>query len=196
MNLKLAVLSLLCCSTTTNNLLANELNVTYQCFERATNKPVAASSVDLSTEEVICKKISEENVDTKTTEPKETRNATNYKKEPWEDLAKQTQEQVNVYPRNNPLAARRAINLARGSVISFNGGLRIYRPGLCMFTSAVDNPCLTHASVEGFQFQVPGGEPGWEQMNQEPKTITRVWISGDGRSILNTSTITEKQVNE
>lgn len=189
MHLKFALLSLLCCSATTNSILANELNVTYQCFERATNKPIAASSIDLSTEKISCRKVSAKNVDTQITAPKQIRKTTNYEKELWEQLATQTQEQTNVYPRSNPLAARRAINLARGSVVSFNGGLRVYRPGLCMFTSAVDNPCLTHASVDGFQFLVPGGTPGWEQMNQEPEIFTRVWISADGKSILNTSVV-------
>ena len=202
MRFTLAALALIH-GATAYSMSANELEVTYQCFERKTKKPVAASSVDLSTEEISCELITPEKNSQPTEEtdknistpenPPENEEASalkttiNFEKQAWEPLATQTQEQVNAYPRNFPLAARRAINLARGSVVTFNGGLRIYRPGSCMFTSAVNNPCLIHASRDGFQFLVPGGTPGWEQSNAQPETKTRVWISGDGRTLLNAS---------
>jgi len=189
---------------TAYSMSADELNVTYQCFERKTRKPVAASSIDLSTAEIGCElitpeknkqssEITKENTNTEAA-PSENEGTQpvkpiiNFEKARWETLPTQTQEQVNYYPRNFPLAARRAINLARGSVVAFNGGLRTYRPGTCMFTSAVNNPCLIHASRDGFQFLIPGGSPGWEQLELQPTAITRVWISGDGRTLLNAST--------
>ena len=189
---------------TAYSMSADELNVTYQCFERKTKKPVAASSIDLSTEEIGCELItpektttpSEENRVDEMTQEKSSENedtppikpTINFETVAWKSLPKQTQEQVNYYPRNFPLAARRAINLARGSVVAFHGGLRTFRPGSCMFTSAVNNPCLVHASRDGFQFLIPGGSPGWEQFELQPTAITRVWISGDGRTLLNAST--------
>jgi len=189
---------------TAYSMSADELNVTYQCFERKTRKPVAASSIDLSTAEIGCElitpeknnqspEITKENTNTEAA-PSESEDTQpvkpiiNFEKARWETLPTQTQEQVNYYPRNFPLAARHAINLARGSVVAFNGGLRTYRPGTCMFTSAVNNPCLIHASRDGFQFLIPGGSPGWEQLELQPTAITRVWISGDGRTLLNAST--------
>lgn len=190
---------------TAYSVSANELDVTYQCFDRMTKKPIAASSVDLSTEEIGCELItSEKNSQTPEEVEKNTsisenpseneealniKTTINFEKQAWESLATQTQEQVNSYPRNFPLAARRAINLARGSAVKLNGGLRIYRPGSCMFTSAVNNPCLIHASRDGFQFLLPGGTPGWEQTNAKPETKTRVWISGDGRTLLNAGNV-------
>ena len=128
---------------TAYSLSADELNVTYQCFERKTKKPIAASSIDLSTEEIGCELITPE----KTTTPSEKKNVDamtqekssenedtpsikptiNFEIVAWQSLPRQTQEQVNYYPRNFPLAARRAINLARGSVVAFNGGLRTFR---------------------------------------------------------------------
>ena len=202
MRFTLAALALIY-GATAYSINADELNVTYQCFDRKTKRPIAASSVDLSTEEIGCELITPERnsqvpeeTDKNTSTPENSsaneeastlKTTINFEKQAWGSLATQTQDQVNVYPRSFPLAARRAINLARGSVVTFNGGLRIYRPGSCMFTSAVNNPCLIHASRDGFQFLVPGGKPGWEQSNAQPETTTRVWISGDGRTLLNAS---------
>ncbi|MGC6483402.1 MAG: hypothetical protein ACON4T_07560 [Synechococcus sp.] len=93
-------------------------------------------------------------------------------------------EAVNWFVRNNPLAARRAMNLARGAATKRNGGLRIYRPGTCMYTSAANNPCLRHAGPQGFEFIIPGGEPGWEQTGIPPAISTRILVAVDGRSLL------------
>ena len=45
-------------------------------------------------------------------------------------------------PINNPLAIKRAFNLARDTGIKINGGLSNYRPARCMFDSTVNNRCL------------------------------------------------------
>ena len=197
---------------TATSMNADELNVSYQCFDRKTNQPIAASSIDLSTSAIKCESITPDIKPEKPTEAtekvkKEEKPDNNtdintppaiittidFEKQSWQALPTQTEEEVNNYPRNFPLAARRAINLARGSAVALNGGLRIYRPGSCMFKSAVNNPCLVHASRDGFQFLVPGGIPGWEQSSGEPETVTRVWVSGDGRSLLNASKVEQKQ---
>jgi hypothetical protein len=82
------------------------------------------------------------------------------------------------------LASRRAINLARGTAISLNGGLSQYRPGNCMFASAKDNPCITRSDLEGIEFTIPGGPPGWEQKGNKPSVTTVVVVATDGRSVL------------
>ena len=93
-------------------------------------------------------------------------------------------ESVNLFVRNNPLSARRALNLARGAATRRNGGLRVYRPGNCMFGSATNNPCLVHAGPEGFEFKIPGGTPGWEQAGDPPSLTTRILVAADGRALL------------
>jgi hypothetical protein len=81
------------------------------------------------------------------------------------------------------LAARRSINLARGTAVKLNGGLSAYRPASCMFAGATDNPCLT-IEDGAFLFNIPGGPPGWEQTGDPPSVQTILKIAADGRSVL------------
>ena len=85
----------------------------------------------------------------------------------------------------DPLAIKRAINLARNTAITMYGGLGRYRPAKCMFASVVDNPCITSSDASGFTFTIPGGAPGWEQYGLAPSVTTVVVISPDGKTILN-----------
>ena len=78
-----------------------------------------------------------------------------------------------------PFAARRAFERCYR-----NGGLRLYRSSRCMYASASNNPCLIHAGPAGFEFNIPGGSPGWEEAGDAPSVMTRVLIAADGRSVL------------
>ena len=165
--------------------------VNYQCFERTTRRPVAASLVDLSTPEVSCEPTTLPKPENTTSEQRATPSAAQAETEPEissgpSPYAEVTPDQdaVNVYVRNSPLAARRAMNLARGAATRRNGGLRVYRPGSCMYASASNNPCLIHAGPAGFEFKIPGGSPGWEEAGDSPAVMTRVLIAADGRSVL------------
>ncbi|WP_156486777.1 MULTISPECIES: hypothetical protein [unclassified Synechococcus] len=163
----------------------------YQCFERDTRRPVAASLIDLSTPEVSCERITlteptitspdqapEDGAEQPFTDPEISSGPS-----PYAELSPDP-EVVNRYVRNDPFAARRAMNLARGAATRRNGGLRIYRPGICMYESASNNPCLVHAGPEGFEFKIPGGAPGWEQSAGSPSVMTRILVGSDGRSLL------------
>ncbi len=175
--------------TTAQSARSDAMN--YQCFDRESRRPVAASLIDLSTPEVSCELITP-------TEPTITSPdaaATDDAELPFTDTGISTgpspyaetspdPEVVNRYIRNDPFAARRAINLARGTATRRNGGLRIYRPGICMYESASNNPCLIHAGPEGFEFKIPGGAPGWEQSSGSPAVMTRILVAADGRSVL------------
>ena len=163
----------------------------YQCFDRETRRPVAASLVDLSTPEVSCESITP--TEPTITSPDE--GLAEEAEQPFTDPGISTgpspyaemspdQEVVNRYVRNDPFAARRAINLARGVATRRNGGLRIYRTGICMYESASNNPCLVFAGPEGFEFKIPGGAPGWEQSTGSPSVVTRILVSANGRSVL------------
>ena len=175
--------------TTAQSARSDAMN--YQCFDRESRRPVAASLIDLSTPEVSCELITP-------TEPTITSPdaaPTDDAEQPFTDTGISTgpspyaetspdPEVVNRYIRNDPFAARRAINLARGTATRRNGGLRIYRPGICMYESASNNPCLIHAGPEGFEFKIPGGAPGWEQSAGSPAVMTRILVAADGRSVL------------
>ena len=163
----------------------------YQCFERDTRRPVAASLIDLSTPEVSCEPItlteptitapdeaSAGGAEQPFTDPEISSGPSPYAEMPPDP------EVVNRYARNHPFAARRAMNLARGAATRRNGGLRIYRPGICMYESASNNPCLVHAGPEGFEFKIPGGAPGWQQSAGSPSVMTRILVGADGRSLL------------
>ena len=163
----------------------------YQCFDRETRRPVAASLIDLSTPEVSCERITP--TEPTLTSPDEA--PAEGAEQPFTDPGISTgpspyaetspdPEVVNRYIRNDPFAARRAINLARGAATRRNGSLRIYRPGICMYESASNNPCLIHAGPEGFEFKIPGGAPGWEQSAGSPAVMTRILVASDGRSVL------------
>ena len=165
--------------------------VEYQCFERSTRRPVAASLVDLSTPEVSCEptRLKTPSVATPEREsgakqdlpPAEPGVSTG--PSPYINVTPDP-ESVNVFVRDNSLSARRALNLARGAATRHNGGLRIYRPGTCMYESATNNPCLVHAGPEGFEFIIPGGTTGWEQAGDPPAVTTRILIAVDGRELL------------
>ena len=152
--------------------------VEYQCFERSTRRPVAASIVDLSTSVVSCELTTLKPPSVATPEPEVSTGPS-----PYVDITPDP-ESVNLFVRNNPLSARRALNLARGAATRRNGGLRVYRPGICMYGSETNNPCLIHAGPEGFEFKIPGGTPGWEQAENPPALTTRILIAADGRALL------------
>jgi len=152
--------------------------VEYQCFDRSTRRPVAASLVDLSTPEVSCEPTTLKTPSVATPEPEVSTGPS-----PYIDITPDP-ESVNLFVRNNPLSARRALNLARGAATRRNGGLRVYRPGICMYGSATNNPCLVHAGPEGFEFKIPGSTPGWEQAGNPPAPTTRILVAADGRALL------------
>ena len=129
----------------------------YQCFDRQTGQQIADSDVDLSTPSVNCQ------------------------------LSPGTTTGPQAKTNTDPLASRRAINLARGAAVSLNGGLSQYRPSECMFASALNNPCITRIDPQGIAFTIPGGPPGWEQNGEAPSVQTVVIIAPDGRSVLDAS---------
>lgn len=178
----------------------------YRCFDRQTGEQVAVSEIDITTPSVSCLP----NDGSTTTEPNW---GSDSNPGPGDSNGESTgdpdDDDVNPgqVPEGNdeddddntdpapstpapstttldPLAARRAINLARGTAVSLNGGLSQYRPGACMFATTKDNPCITRADSEGIEFTIPGGPPGWEQNGDEPSTTTVMVISADGRSVL------------
>lgn len=83
-----------------------------------------------------------------------------------------------------PYNAIRALNLARNTGVSLNGGLSIYRPDACMFTtSAPENPCLLQKNQQGFLFRFLGGPPGWQVLGLPPNRETELLIAPDGRTV-------------
>ncbi|EAQ70470.1 hypothetical protein SynRS9909_02689 [Synechococcus sp. RS9909] len=130
--------------------------ITFRCYDRASGALVAVSAIDLSSSQVSCT--------------------------PGEAPAPGNASVPDSSP-NDPLAARRSINLARGTAVKLNGGLNAYRPASCMFAGATDNPCLT-IEDGAFLFNIPGGPPGWEQTGDPPSVQTILKIAADGRSVL------------
>ena len=86
-----------------------------------------------------------------------------------------------------PTASKRAINLARGTAASANGGLRLYHPARCMYVSPTKNPCLTKRDANGFTFRFLGGPPGWEVLGLPPTVQSIVVIAPDGQSVITES---------
>lgn len=83
-----------------------------------------------------------------------------------------------------PFNEIRALNLARNTGVILNGGLTVYRPASCMFsTSAPENPCLVRNNAQGMVFRFLGGPPGWQLLNLPPTHETELLISPDGRSV-------------
>ncbi|MEB3321569.1 MAG: hypothetical protein VKI81_01975 [Synechococcaceae cyanobacterium] len=79
----------------------------------------------------------------------------------------------------------RALNLARNRAVKLNGGLGIYRPAACMFsTEWGGSGCLVRRDAEGFLFRFLGGPPGWEQLGKPANRETEILISPDGRSVV------------
>ena len=87
----------------------------------------------------------------------------------------------------DPFAAKRALNLARGTAVSINGGLSQYRPSSCMFRTAAGNPCITRSDTSGIEFTIPGGKPGWQESGDNPTVLTVVTITPDGRTVIESS---------
>jgi len=80
-------------------------------------------------------------------------------------------------------ARQRAVNLARATAISLNGGLSRYAPDACMFTSNASG-CLKRFNSRGFLFEFQGGRPGWQILGYSPTRITEILISTDGKSVV------------
>lgn len=79
----------------------------------------------------------------------------------------------------------RAINLARNTAITLNGGISKYVPDKCMFDSSTPlGLCWIQKDQNGFLFQFVGGPPGWQVTGMRPTTQTSILISPDGRSVL------------
>jgi hypothetical protein len=160
----------------------------YKCFDRQSGELVAVSDIDITTPSVSCLPSDEDDDDddvTETTPDHTTDHGDHDEDEPSTPSTTTPSTPAPSTSTIDPLAARRAINLARGTAVSLNGGLSQYRPGACMFASTKNNPCITRADSEGIEFTIPGGPPGWEQNGDQPSTITVVVISADGRSVLN-----------
>ena len=86
-----------------------------------------------------------------------------------------------------PTAAKRAINLARGTAAAANGGLRLYHPARCMYVSPTKNPCLIKRDANGLTFRFLGGPPGWEVLGLPPTVESIVVIAPDGQSVITES---------
>ena len=165
----------------------------YRCFDRQSGEQVAVSDIDITTPSLSCLP------NDGTTTPPSTDNDSDPETlppsggstvAPDDDENDSGSSQSLQSPSEttvDPLAARRAINLARGTAVSLNGGLSQYRPSTCMFASAMGNTCITRSDSQGIEFTIPGGPPGWEQNDEEPSVITVVVIAPDGRSVLESS---------
>ncbi|MFM8604244.1 MAG: hypothetical protein ACKOBY_01685 [Cyanobium sp.] len=84
-----------------------------------------------------------------------------------------------------PFNEVRALNFARQAGVRLNGGLTLYHPQACMFTtSAATNPCLVRSDAQGFTYRFLGGPPGW-QIEGSPATVeTELFVSPDGTSLV------------
>ena len=89
-----------------------------------------------------------------------------------------------VSAEEDPLAARRAINLARGSAVEANGGLRQYHPASCMFKDPTNNPCLVKRDANGFKFQFKGGPAGWEVLGLPATVESTVLVAPNGEAAI------------
>ena len=89
--------------------------------------------------------------------------------------------------QTDPMAPKRALNLARDTAIRMNGGLSNYRPGRCMYKGIANNPCLAQRDASGFIFHIPGGQPGWQESGTPPTQVTVLHVSPDGRAIKQTT---------
>lgn len=86
---------------------------------------------------------------------------------------------------DTPLNEIRALNFARDYAVRLNGGLGVYRPAQCMFTtSAPSNPCLVRSDPKGFTFRFLGGPPGWVSENKPATKETELKVSADGRTLV------------
>ena len=165
----------------------------YRCFDRQTGEQVAVSDIDITTPSLSClpndgtttAPSTENDSDPETVPP--SGGSTVAPDDDENDSGSSQSLQSPSETTVDPLAARRAINLARGTAVSLNGGLSQYRPSTCMFASAIGNTCITRSDSQGIEFTIPGGPPGWEQNDEEPSVVTVVVIAPDGRSVLESS---------
>ena len=80
----------------------------------------------------------------------------------------------------------RAINLARNTAVKLNGGLTVYRPAACMFSTDISGgSCLVQTNGDGYLYRFLGGAPGWQQLGLPATTETELLISPDGRTVVN-----------
>ena len=80
----------------------------------------------------------------------------------------------------------RAINLARNTAVKLNGGLTVYRPAACMFSTDISGgSCLVQTNSDGYLYRFLGGAPGWQQLGLPATTETELLISPDGRTVVN-----------
>jgi hypothetical protein len=85
-----------------------------------------------------------------------------------------------------PNSGVRAINLARNTAVKLNGGLNVYRPAACMFTTDISGgSCLVQTNSDGYLYRFLGGAPGWQQLGLPATTETELLISPDGRNVVN-----------
>lgn len=95
----------------------------------------------------------------------------------------QTLERIDQLQLLGP-ARQRAMNLARNAAVKLNGGLSVYMPAACMFSSGGSGgSCLVESDNPGFLFRFNGGEPGWQQLGKPPTITTEILISPDGRTV-------------
>ena len=95
----------------------------------------------------------------------------------------QTLERIDQLQQLAP-ARQRAMNLARNTAVKLNGGLSVYMPAACMFSSGGSGgSCLVQTNSPGFLFRFNGGAPGWQQLGQPPTLTTEILISPDGRTV-------------
>lgn len=95
----------------------------------------------------------------------------------------QTLERIDQLLQLAP-ARQRAMNLARNTAVKLNGGLSVYMPSACMFSSGGSGgSCLVQTNSPGFLFRFNGGAPGWQQLGQPPSLTTEILISPDGRTV-------------
>ena len=84
-----------------------------------------------------------------------------------------------------PASQVRALNLARNTAVTENGGLGVYRPQPCMFqTSSGGGDCLVDDSPSGYTFSFLGGSPGWPENGSDATTETEIQVAADGRSVI------------
>jgi hypothetical protein len=84
-----------------------------------------------------------------------------------------------------PVNEIRALNFARNTGVRLNGGLTVYRPQDCMFsTSAPTNPCLVRRDPLSFTYRFLGGPPGWQAMGLPPTLETELQVSSDGITLV------------
>ena len=84
-----------------------------------------------------------------------------------------------------PFSLMRATNVARMRAEKLNGGLTVYRPQACMFTTSADtNPCLIRSDEKGFLYRFLGGPPGWQAEGQPPTLETEILVSPEGNELV------------